>query len=565
MISCRGLTFRYPARETAALHGLDLDIAPGQLTWFTGALGSGCSTLLITLAGLAPRLTGGERSGTLTVDGADPAAAHPLAAGIAWLGPSPQLQLSGIAATVRGELAVGPMNLGWPRDRIIAAVDAALADLDLGPLADRPPNALSGGETQRVLLAALAATGPRVWLLDEPFSALDFRSRTAVARWLRRVAEDGAAVLVASDDADTMGMMAHRMVILEHGRVACDGDPATLLADDAPIRAGAGTTDAAELARRAAMPPPRPITVASLVKAVAALPVQPPSPRAAGTDSAAAIHASGPALAVRGVSFCYSAVARQPPRTVIDDLSLEVAPGEALGVFGANGAGKTTLLRLAMALEHPQRGTVITLGEPTTGRHPEDLAPRAGFLFQQPERQLFTASVEAECAVALEASGAGADAVRRAVDEALQALRLTDVRHEHPYDLPLPRRRLVALASVLAAGPRLLLLDEPTAGLDPASRQLVIDVVREATAAGRTVVAVTHDAEFALEALHRAVVLERGRLVHDGTVRDVLDDRELPRPASLAVALALGFPAGCDRRAEVSGALRAAGAAESGR
>ncbi len=557
MIACRALSFRYPARDRPALRGIDLDFAAGQLTWCTGALGSGNSTLLIALAGLAPRLTGGERDGSVTIDHDDPAGGNPLAMGIAYLGPSPQLQLSGVAATVRDELAIGPMNLGWPRARITAAVDTALAALDLHHLADRGPNVLSGGETQQVLLAALATTSPRVWLLDEPFSALDFRARTAAAAWLRSLAEAGAAVLVASDDADTMSMVAHRLIALHQGRVACDGDPASLLAGDTLVEAGAGTTDAATLARLAGIAAPRPITVPALVDLVAAPDLSPVSPVPDGrTDAAAGLVRRLPVLAFSGVTFAYPVSPSRRPRPVIDDLSFAVAPGEAVGLFGSNGAGKTTLLRLAMALEHPALGNVATLGRDTGGRFPEDFAPDVGFLFQQPERQLFAASVEAECTLAPGLARRDRTAGRETVTRVLERLALTDVRREHPYDLPLPRRRLVGLASVLVAGPELLLLDEPTAGLDAASRELVIAVVRDEVAAGKTVVAVTHDADFALEALDRGLVLAEGRLVHDGPVRDVLDGTGLPQPASLAVAIALGLPAGAERRAGVSRVVR---------
>ncbi|MGH7593255.1 MAG: AAA family ATPase, partial [Gemmatimonadales bacterium] len=130
-----------------------------------------------------------------------------------------------------------------------------------------------------------------------------------------------------------------------------------------------------------------------------------------------------------------------------------------------------------------------------------------------------------------------------------------DTADEHPYDLPLPRRRLVALASVLAADPELLLLDEPTAALDSTSRDRVISVIRERTRRGRTVVAITHDAAFAHEALKRGLLLEKGRIVHDGPVRDVLDDHRLLRPAALAVALMLGVPAGEDHRDNIARVL----------
>jgi len=257
------------------------------------------------------------------------------------------------------------------------------------------------------------------------------------------------------------------------------------------------------------------------------------------------------ALSMAGVTFHYPG-----GPAVIDGVDLQVRPGEAVGLFGSNGAGKSTLLRLAMALEHPVDGTIETLGQSTTGRNPEDLAPLAGFLFQQPERQLFAASVRSECCLAPRLAGWAEARIADSVAGVLSELGLTETAEEHPYDLPLPRRRLVALAAILTADPQLILLDEPTAALDVASRERVISMVRDRARRGKAVLAITHDAGFAHEALDRGLLLERGRVTHDGPVRDVIDDQRLIRPAALAVALVLGLSPGNDRRAEVARTLR---------
>lgn len=540
------LTFRYPAQSTLALDCLDITFAPGQVTWLTGALGSGTSTLLLALSGLAPRITGGERSGNLTCDSRDPATRHPLVDGVAYLGPAPSLQLSGVAKTVRDEVAVGPMNLGWARDRIIAAADAAMERTGVTHLADRAPGTLSGGETQRVLLAALLASAPRAWLLDEPFSALDRINRERVGALLREFARDGATVIVSCDDADAMAAVADRVVVLQRGRVALDGTPTDLLAGDALLATGASTTDAATLAQLAGLKAPRPITTPALLQRVAARPNHAATPMTTVPPPASGT----PRLTLEQVRFGYPA-----GPLVLTETNLVIGSGESVGLFGKNGAGKSTLLRLAMALEQPTGGVVRTLDTPTTGAGPEDFAPRVGFLFQQPERQLFASSVRSECAVAPTLAGWTAERTREATAGVLAELDLLDAADEHPYDLPLPRRRLVALASILVTDPILLLLDEPTAGLDGASRERVVAAIRRRVERGVTVLAITHDASLAHEALDRGVLLQAGRIVHDGAVRDVLDDNELSRPAALAVALRLGLPIGADRRQNVAEVL----------
>lgn len=541
------LRLRYPAQSTWAVDEVTLGINAGEITWLTGALGAGTSTLLLALAGLAPRLTGGERSGAVHFGDADPATLAPLPDGIAYLGPTPALQLSGIGRTVRDEIAIGPMNLGWPVARLRAAVQDALDQMGIGHLADRAPRELSGGEQQRMLLAALAVTTPRLWLLDEPFSALDAAGRAHVGGWLRELAAGGATVVITCDEADTMRPLADRLIVMQQGRVALDGAPDALLAGDALAETGAATTEAATLAALADITAPRPLDAETLLARVGLV------PRALSPETAPRAEApsSDALLECRGAHFAY----RGGP-SVLRGVDLTLHPGDAVGLFGVNGAGKSTLLRLAMALDHPREGVVRVLGRDTHGAHPEDFAPTVGFLFQQPERQLFSASVRAECAVGPRLAGWSAARTAAAVAAVLEELGLGDVADEHPYDLPLPRRRLVALAAVLSTDPMLLLLDEPTAALDGASRDRVAALIRARVARGRAVLAITHDLVLAHEALDRGLLLEEGRVALAAPTRTILTRLGGTLPAALTVAAALELPAGEDRRVAVASRLR---------
>ncbi len=249
-----------------------------------------------------------------------------------------------------------------------------------------------------------------------------------------------------------------------------------------------------------------------------------------------------PALRLREVTVRYPGAAEP----ALAAASLVVWPGDGVALLGANGAGKTTLLRSAMALVRPASGTVEVMGRPTAGRNPEDLADVAGYAFQNPEDQLFERSVRAELAFAPRQLGRDTARIAAVTAELLDALDLAPWADTHPYDLPAPRRRLVALAATLAAEPRLLLLDEPTAGLDQAGRRLVERVVHHARERGAAVVAVTHDADLALECLDRAVVLSGGRVEREDSVGVVLGSAAavpaLPPTADLAARLGLGGP-----------------------
>ncbi len=227
---------------------------------------------------------------------------------------------------------------------------------------------------------------------------------------------------------------------------------------------------------------------------------------------------------------------------VLEEVSLRIEPGEGVALLGANGAGKTTLTRLAMALLHPGSGTVTTCGRTTATRRPEDLADVAGYLFQHPESQLFARTVRAEIAFGPEQRRWPAPQVRQAVEAVLTELGIEATADRHPYDLPGPVRRLVALGAALVGAPQLLLLDEPTAGLDRAGRRRVTEVVLARRSAGAAVLAVTHDLGFAAAALDRAVVLQAGRVAQDVPTLSLLGHHpDFPAPPLLNLARRLGL------------------------
>ncbi len=267
-VELAGASFTYPGAAEPALRDVSLAVDGREVVWLYGLPGAGCSTLLLVAAGLAPRHTGGERSGRVTLLGHEPterAGRQALAGRVASVTAAPAVQLSGVAATVWEEVAFAPANLGWQRSRIEISVAAALAALDISHLSARPPQALSGGEQQRVVLAAMLVLSPDVWLLDEPASALDAAGRTSLAALLRAEAERGAAVVVASEDADLMVAAASRLVLLRGGAIVSDGAPAAPLASEAIWSDGPGSTSVAELARAAhrlgGTPPPYPLTL----------------------------------------------------------------------------------------------------------------------------------------------------------------------------------------------------------------------------------------------------------------------------------------------------------------
>lgn len=263
------------------------------------------------------------------------------------------------------------------------------------------------------------------------------------------------------------------------------------------------------------------------------------------------------ALRFERVWFRYAATA------VLRDVSCDIRAGEAVALVGRNGAGKTTLTKLVVALLHPERGYVWVGDRTTEGRAPEQMAHRVAYVFQHPDQQLFARTVWAEVAYAPKQLHRGAQEVDRAVGEALEQVGLEAMRDEHPYDLPAAQRKLVTLAAAMAQRPRVLVLDEPTQGLDRAGARRVAGIVRRLTAERVAVLAVTHDVTFMAEALERALVLADGRIVFDGPAADLVGDEGrasnlgLDVPPAAQLSAALGLPQRPLRMAEVAAALAA--------
>ena len=244
-VALDGVTFTYPGHPEPALRGVSVALEAGTVVGVTGPVGSGCSTLLLVAGGFAPRLTGGAITG----------ARHLAAASVGIVFATPWTQLSGLAATVRAEIAFGPASGGKPRDAVVAAVERAMADLGVAHLAERDPGTLSGGELQRVIVASVLAMEPELLVLDDPAAELDPAAADALFALLPAVAGRGAAVLLATPDLERLARTTHRVLVLGGGRVLRDGDPARVLDD----------TDVARIARAAGCPAPWPLDVPAAV------------------------------------------------------------------------------------------------------------------------------------------------------------------------------------------------------------------------------------------------------------------------------------------------------------
>ncbi len=542
-ISIEDLHYAYPpllAGHAAedVLRGVTCGVQRGELVGLIGRVGSGKSTLCMTINGLAPHATGGRFRGRVLVAGHDTRRA-PVAALARWAGlvfQDPEAQLTQMQ--VEDEIAFGPENLGLPPTIIAERVAWALDAVGLTAYRDRSPLLLSGGEKQRVAIAALLAMQPEALVLDDPTANLDPAGKSAIFAALIALARrKNLAVLVATQDLDLLARYADRVLVLHEGRIALAGRPAAVFRQ-APrlLEWGIG---APQLAALAALLSHR--TGRAYIHLRAELPVNtghaqtPPARAPKPTD--AHPPASQPQISLQNTSYIY------PDGTAaLRQVNLTLAPGEFVTLLGPNGSGKTTLGKLLNGLLRPTQGQVIVEGRDTRAARVPELGRTIGYVFQNPDHQIFAPTVAAEVAFALRLQGLPPVEVARRVAEALDRFRLAGQAHLPPALLGSSQRRQVALAAILAARPRVLVLDEPTGGLDSRSQQELMAAVVSFNRQGGTVLLITHDMRLVAEYAARAVVMLDGQVLFDGAPRalfarpDVMAQAHLAPPAVIRLA-----------------------------
>ena len=408
------------------------------MTGLAGASESGKTTLCLVASGLAPRTIGGHVRGRILLDGADVESLGPgeqsLRVGIGFQ--NPVTQLTQVAATVFEEVAFGPMNLGLERDDVTGRTWEALELLRIDDLAARDPRRLSGGQQQLVAMAGLLALRPAHLVLDEPTAQLDPAGTSLVADAIRGLATTGTTILVAEQKTDVLAEVCTEVIVLEAGGVAMAGPTLDVLADVTACGAwGRGSG-----CRRS---PPR---------------------AAGGRVGCRERGVCAPWLSSGSRAWSTSTPREKSAR--VDGVDLRIAPGERVAIIGQNGSGKTTLVRHLNGLLRPTAGPCPggwhRCGPTTVAQ----LAARVGLVFQDPDRQIFAGSVRAEVEFGPRNLGRSRSEVAAATEHALEATGLAGEARTNPYDLGGSRRKLLALASVLAMRTPVLVLDEPTTGQD---------------------------------------------------------------------------------------------------
>ncbi|MEU5227734.1 ATP-binding cassette domain-containing protein [Streptomyces anulatus] len=536
MIRFERVSVRYEGTERPTLSGVDLTVPEGELVLLVGPSGVGKSTLLGTVSGLVPHFTGGLLSGRVTVGGRDTRTHKPreLADLVGTVGQDPLAHF--VTDTVEDELAYGMESLGLAPDVMRRRVEETLDLLGLAELRDRPIATLSGGQQQRVAIGSVLTPHPRVLVLDEPTSALDPAAAEEVLAVLQRLVHDlGTTVLMAEHRLERVVQYADQVILLPApGAPPVMGPPAEIM-KVSPVR-----PPVAELGLLAGWDP-LPLSVRDARRGAgglrerladasppeAASVPEPPAPSGRSVAPPPVAHAPRPGRFARllGRGAGAPVAPGADPVTRVDGLgvrrgrvealrrvTLTVAPGETVALMGRNGAGKSTLLGALVGMIEPTSGTVRVGGLAPARTDPRAMVRRVGLVPQEPRDLLYADRVAAECSAADRDAGLAEGTCRALVSELLPGVG----DDTHPRDLSEGQRLALALALVLTGRPPLLLLDEPTRGLDYAAKARLVGVLRGLAAEGHAIVLATHDVELAAELAHRVVILADGEVVADG-------------------------------------------------
>lgn len=547
MIRVSGLRYSYPpslpgGKWQIALDGLSFEAARGTCLAVTGANSSGKSTLCLALAGLAPRLTGGHLEGEIIVAGHDVQAEPPgaLAGVIGLVLQDPTGQL--FNTTVEEEVAWGLENLGILPAEMRARIEQALAAVGLADIPrDQPPLTLSGGEQKRLALAAALALQPQVLILDTPAGGLAPAARSEMVAVLRNLrARKALTVFFTENDPDVIAALADEVLVLDAGRMVRRGTPASLYTSPSlRLLPGISVPPAAQFAAAANARRSLNLTCLTVEQAIEqarrhSLNGTTPEPQPGQLPSTA--DGAEPVIVLEGVCFAYT-----PDRPVLRDVSLSIAAGEFIALTGDNGAGKTTLAKHLIGLLRPTAGRVLISGEDASGHTVGQLARLVGFAFQNPELQIFSATVREEIAFGPRNLGLGTPALRQVVDETLRRFGLEDIADHPPAVLSFSSRRMVALASIAAMDTPIVVLDEPTVGLDASGQARVIEWLAARQQQGQTNILITHDMELAARVAQRVIVLDHGQIAADGSPGAVFSQGALLQRAGLQAPFARRF------------------------
>jgi energy-coupling factor transporter ATP-binding protein EcfA2 len=547
-VSIEGLSYRYRGQQNPALKDVDLEVAEGEFVVIMGPSGAGKSTLCVSLNGLIPHFFRGKMEGEVRVGGRstreDKVGTFAQEVGLVFQDFEAQLFSTNVAL----EVAFGPENFSVERGEMVERVERVLGQVRLEGFEKRTPATLSGGQKQRLAIASVLAIEPRILCLDEPTTDLDPIGKLGIFEIAEDLKDRDDVTLIVVEHETEETLDADRIIVLREGEIVADRPAREVLRD-------------VELLEESSV---MPLQVTRFFHEMGLwkgqLPLTPKDgvvefkkrrwqvnperhQRLVEADEKREEDYGKPVIEVEGLTHRY-------PNGVValEGVDLTVRRGEFLAVLGQNGSGKTTLVKHFNGLLKPTEGTVRVGEHETTEQGLRTLGQSVGYVFQNPDHQIFSDTVSDEVAFGPKIRGMEENEIKERVEEALAAVGLEGRGGEDPFGLTKGERQRVAVASVLAVRPEVLILDEPTTGLDYAEQRGMMDLVKSLNEAGSTIIVVTHTMWVVAEYAHRAVVVRDGKISLQGTVREVfahedeLHDAALRPPHIVAFSNALGYP-----------------------
>lgn len=534
-VAIQDLTFRPVHAAHPVLKHITLDVQRGELVVLMGRAGSGKSTLCYALNGLVPQFLQGECSGTVMVQGASttqaPVWEQANRVGMVFQDFETQLVSTNVEAELRGALESQGDTRAFVNEESLREHISHFLDLvGLAGLERRDPFSLSGGQRQRLVVASVLVREPRVIVMDQPLTDLDPAGRQQFILLLEELKAKGITVIIAEHGVEAL-MKADRVCVLDEGKMIWQGTPRDILSrPDLAQRYGVNPYPLAECFQGHEVPA-LPATVEeawqqaeALGLAVGAPPMRELEPDGVPSES------SAPVLELSKVSVHY-----QPGVPVLSHVSVSFRAGECVAILGQNGSGKSTLAKLCNGLLLPSEGRVLVLGNETRQTGVGRLSSIVGHVFQNPDHQIFAETVRQEIAFGAQNAGCSPDDCDARVAEALQAVGLTGAEDRDPFSLTKGERQRVAVASILAARPQILIVDEPTTGLDAEESVRMMDMMRLLNRQGHTIIMITHDMGLVANYATRCVLMRNGTILADGPTREIFSDPDLIRSAALAL------------------------------
>jgi len=527
-VRIRDLRFRYRHAPAPALRGVDFDLARGEYCCIMGPTGAGKTTFARCINGIVPHFFKGEISGEVSVFGTGT-----LKRKVAEISRDVGMILQDFESQIFStdvllEVAFGMENLGVPRGEMKTRVRQALDTVGLAGFEHRETAGLSGGEKQRLAIASVLAMRPGLLVFDEPTTDLDPVGKAEVFSLLRRIADQGRTVVLIEHEAQ-QAQTAGRIHLMRDGVWAAQGAPHEILGDPDLLESNSvRPPDLAVIADHLGVALPD-LSLDAAEQALKRIQLRWDEHKYEGVIASTGAPSGEDLFAIEGLTFSYG-----HDRPALRDLELRIGEGEFVAIVGPNGSGKTTLVKHLNGLLRPGRGRVRFKDADLAGMGVSELGRRIGFVFQNPDHQIFCATCREEIEFGLRNYGYAPSDWPRRVEGALARVALDGYGDRDPFVLTKGERQRLAVASVLACEPEVIILDEPTTGLDYPEQAAMMDLLRSLHAQGHTVIIVTHTMWVVARYAPRTVLMIDGKIAADGDTRAVMHDAGLLSRARLA-------------------------------